>query len=120
MVNSRITTIILGLVSSLVFFSVFFTGNYALLGLLAGFATGFFYILWLFRDAKKTADKELIAALSSYQRSFFFRLGVVTLIVALIGRYQSDWLLPLAIGIAVGITIPLIIAIREQLLKERR
>jgi hypothetical protein len=111
--------IVLCLVSSGVFFGVFLTGNDALLGLLAGFATGLFYILWLFRAARKTAGTELSGALRSYRKNFFFRLGVVTFIVAVIGGFHQDWLFYLVIGIAVGVIIPLIMAIRQQLQKER-
>lgn len=117
--SSRIAILVLSLVSSLVFFSVFFTGNYDLLGILAGFVTGLGYYLWLARDAKKAYDKELAVALKIYYKSFFSRLGMVTLVVAAIGRYMPQWLLYLALGIAGGIIIPLIAAIKEQLRSER-
>lgn len=117
--NSRAVIILLGTLSSALFLGISLTNNYALLGILIGFLTGLFNIQWLFRDANKALDQELYVALKIYNKSLFSRLGMVTLVVATIGRFRPEWLFYLAVGIAVGIIIPLISAIRQQLMRGR-
>lgn len=116
--NSRTVISVTGFFASLIFLAVFFTDNYGLLGILLGFITGLVNIQWLFKDARKAVDDELEAALRRYRRSLFSRLGMVTLVVAVMGKYRPEWLFYLTLGIAAGIIIPLILAIREQFLRE--
>lgn len=117
--NNRTVIIVLGFVSTVIFMGIFFTGNDALIAILLGFCTGLFNIQWLFRDADRALDKELYVALRIYYKSLFSRLGMVTLVVATIGRFRPDWLFYLALGIAGGVIIPLIIAIRQQFMHGR-
>lgn len=113
--NNRTVIILAGYTSAVFFLIIFFTSNYLLLGCIIGFLTGLFNILWLFRDAKRALDKELREALIIYHKSLFSRLGMVTLVVATIGRFRPEWLFYLALGIAAGVIIPMILAIRQQL-----
>lgn len=117
--NSRTVIILAGYTSAAFFIIIFFTNNYCLLGFIIGFLTGLFNIQWLFRDAKRALDKELREALIIYHRSLFSRLGMITLVVATIGRFRPEWLFYLALGIAAGIVVPLILAIRQQLIDGR-
>lgn len=96
-------------------FGIFFTSNYSLLGFLLGFLLGLFNIQWLFRDSKKVVDKKIEAALKRYVLSLFSRLGIVTMLFAVVGRYKPEWLFFLALGLAAGVIIPLILAIRQNL-----
>lgn len=113
--NNRTVIILLGFVSSAVFFGIFFTSNTSLIGILIGFITGLFNIQWLSRDANKAIGEDMSIALRIYNKSLFARLGMVTLVVATIGRFRPEWLFYLALGIAVGIIVPLIIVMRQQL-----
>lgn len=118
MIN-RTIIVVAGFVASVIFLGIFFTGNYSLIGLLIGFGTGLFNIQWLFRDADKAINEELKEALKIYHKSLFSRLGMVTLVVAAIGRFRPDWLIFLVLGIAGGIIIPLLLIIRQKIKRER-
>ncbi len=113
--KNRTVLILLGFFSSAIFLGIYFTKNYSLLGALIGFSAGLFNIQWLFWDANKAIDKDIYSAVRIYRKSLFSRLGMVTLVVATVGRFRSDWLFFLALGIAVGIIIPLILAIKHQI-----
>jgi nicotinamide riboside transporter PnuC len=113
--KNRTALVLMGLVSSIIFFGISFTKNYALLGALIGFGAGLFNIQWLFWDANKALDQDIYAAVRIYRKSLFSRLGMVTLVVATVGRFRPDWLFFLALGIAAGIIIPLILAIKHQI-----
>ncbi|NLI91035.1 MAG: ATP synthase subunit I [Peptococcaceae bacterium] len=117
--NSRSVIILLGSFSAAIFIGISLTNQYTLLGILIGFTAGLVNIQWLFRDAKKALDQELYVALKIYYKSLFSRLGMITLVVATIGRFRPEWLFYLALGIAVGVIIPLILAIRQQLMRGR-
>lgn len=119
MIKSRTVIILSGIVSTATLLGVSFTGSVGLLGIIIGFFTGLVNIQWLFWDAGKAIDKELHVALRIYYRSLFSRLGMVTLVVAAIGRYRNEWLFFLVVGIAVGTIIPLILAIRQELVRGR-
>ena len=117
--SNRSVVVLGGLISSAVFIAIFFTNNYALLAFLIGFITGLINIQWLFREADRAMDEELAAAIKRYKKSLFARLGMVTLVVAIVGKIKIEWLFLLTLGIAVGVIIPLILAIREQLMRGR-
>ncbi|RNC28883.1 MAG: hypothetical protein AWM53_01070 [Candidatus Dichloromethanomonas elyunquensis] len=113
--SNRTVIALLGLFSAVIFVGISITSQYALLGILAGFITGLVNIQWLFQDAQKAVEQELHEALKAYHKSLFSRLGMVTLVVAITGRFRPEWLFSLVLGIAAGVIIPLIIAIRQQL-----
>ena len=117
--SNRLAIILVCLISSGVFLGIFFTSNYNLFGLILGFITGLINIQWLSRDTKKVIDQEKFVALRIYSKSLFSRLGMVTLVVATIGRFRPEWLLFLALGIAGGIIISLILSIRQQIMHGR-
>jgi hypothetical protein len=117
--SSRAVIIFLGFSSAVIFIGIAFTNNYGLLGILAGIIAGLINIQWLFKDARKAIDQDLYMALKIYYKSLFSRLGMITLVVATIGRFKPEWLFYLAVGIAVGVIIPLILAIRQQLMRGR-
>lgn len=119
MIRNRITLILISFVSIIILIGIFFTKDSKYFGILLGFITGLVNIQWLFRDSKKVINQAKSAALRIYFRSLFSRLGMITLIVAAVIRFQSDWLLQLVLGIALGIIIPLIISIRQQYLNGR-
>lgn len=119
MMNSRTVISLLGFASSVIFFGIFFTGNDSLVGILVGFSAGLLNHQWLYRDANKALDKELEVALAIYYKSLFSRLGMITLIVVAIWRFRPEWLFCLAVGIAGGVIIPLVLSIRQQLLRGR-
>lgn len=117
--SNRLAIILVGVTSSGILLGIFFTSNYNLFGLLLGFMTGLINIQWLSRDTKKVIDEEKFVALRIYSKSLFSRLGMVTLVVATVGRFRPDWLLFLALGIAGGIIISLILSIRQQIMHGR-
>ncbi|HHV64462.1 MAG TPA: ATP synthase subunit I [Peptococcaceae bacterium] len=113
--NLKTALMLWGFVSLPIFLGIALTANYVWYGFLIGFSAGLFNILWLFRDASKAIHQDLPMALRIYYKSLFSRLGMITLVVATIGRFQPEWLFSLALGIAGGVIIPLIIAISNQL-----
>lgn len=95
------------------------TGYQNLLGGLIGYWTGFGYTIWVYRDTLISSELDIRSAISRMRRSFFSRLGVVTLIVAAVGRFQRSWLLSLAFGIAVGLIVSFITVAIQRIHGER-
>jgi hypothetical protein len=95
------------------------TGYQQLLGSLIGYWTGFGYTFWVYRETLISSELDIRSAISRMRRSFFSRLGVVTLIVAAVGRFQRSWLLALAFGIAVGLIISFITVAIQRIHGER-
>lgn len=114
--NNRMLVILGGYVTSSIFLITYFTANYSFLGSLLGFLTGLFNFQWLFIDSKKALNKDLTGALKIYYKSLFSRLGMVTLVVATVGRFRPEWLFYLALGIAAGIIMPLMLVIFKNFL----
>lgn len=102
-------------VSSLFFLVIALTGKTFLYGALLGYVLSFVNILWLHRDTLRNVDVETLIAVQRMRRSFFARLGMITLVVVAVERYQSEWLLPLALGIALGLVVFLIASIKDIL-----
>jgi len=117
--NNRTTSLLTTVLTLVIILGIYFTNNVNLLGILAGFLTGVFNVQWLFKDANKAIDQELSTAVKIYYKGLFSRLGMVTLVVVMVWRFQPDWLFYLALGIAGGIIIPLILEIRQQFLHGR-
>jgi len=86
------------------------TKAWVLLGGVLGYGLGFANALWLYRDTVSSMELDMLAALKKMRRSFFARLGSVLLTVALVGRFRSEWLLFLAIGIALGLIMSLVLS----------
>ena len=80
--------ILLWIGTSLILLALAVTGWSSLLGALIGYWVGFIYIGWLYRDTMRSLNLDVIAAVKRMRRSFFARLGMVTLIVAGVARVQ--------------------------------
>ena len=83
-------------------------GNQALFGALIGYWIGVGCSVWVQREAALSIELELKPALRRMRRGFFGRLGVVTTAVVAVARFQREWLLFLALGIAVGVILSII------------
>ncbi len=102
-------------VSSFILMGVAFTGNTIFYGVLLGYILSFVNILWLHRDTLRSVDAEIFVAVQRMRRSLFARLGLVTLVVVALERFQPQWLYPLAIGIALGLVVFLTATIKDIL-----
>jgi membrane protein YqaA with SNARE-associated domain len=101
--------------TSFILLGVAVTGNSNLLGALLGYGLGYLLTLWLHRDTLRSVDDEVVIAVKRMRRSFFARLGTVTLVVAAVGRFQEAWLLPLALGLALGLILSLVSSMKHIL-----
>lgn len=117
MTKSKFVFLLLG--TSGLFLAMGLTHNNSFLGAIVGYWTGFLFTLWLYKNTQSSLKLELSMAIRRMRRSFFARLGFVTLVVAVVGRYQKSWLFSLAIGIALGLVVSFIIGIKEYLQAER-
>jgi len=102
-----------------ILFGVALTGRQALLGGLIGYWVGFGYTLWIYREIQRSTEIDIHLALIRMRRIFMARLGVVTLVVVLVARFRSNWLLSLALGIATGVIISFITVAIHKLHGER-
>lgn len=93
--------------TALWFLVVALTGSWSFLGGLIGYWWGFLNSAWLYRDSARSVDLDLLAALRNMRRSFFARLGMLTLVVIIVSRRQDDWLASLAVGFAAGLLVSL-------------
>lgn len=117
--TNRALLILTAIFALLISFAIIITGNNDLTGIFIGYLTGLSNVLWLARDANKAIDQELLQGLKIYYKGLFSRLGMVTLVVITVWRFHDAWLFYLALGIAGGIFIPLILAIRQQIERGR-
>ena len=85
------------------------SGQQSYLGSLVGYWVGFSYILWIHRETQRSAEVNIDSALRRMRRSLMGRLGMVTLVVVAIARFQASWLFSLAMGIATGMIVSFII-----------
>ncbi|MHB1653173.1 MAG: ATP synthase subunit I [Desulfitobacteriaceae bacterium] len=91
------------------------TGRLDLLGAVLGYWLGFINLAWLHRDTLRSVDLDVRRAIARMRRSFFARLGVVTLFVVAIARWEKSWLLDFVFGIAAGLLISLLLYIRREI-----
>ncbi len=103
-------------ITSLVLLGITITGHRTWFGVLLGYWLGFFNSAWLYRDILISTELDVYSAIRRMRRSFFVRLGILTLVVVGVARFQRVWLPGLAIGIAVGILLSLIFMVRRQIL----
>lgn len=94
------------------------TEYFPLIGLLIGYYTGIINVKWLLRDARKAVDKDQKAALKTYYKSLLFRLVLIIVVFAIVAKFQPQWLYCVAVGMVIGIVIPIAVA-RQQLRKTK-
>ncbi|EGW38910.1 putative membrane protein [Desulfosporosinus sp. OT] len=99
--------------------AVALTGRQAFLGGLIGYWVGFGYTVWIYNETQRSSELDIHSALKRMRRSLVARLGMVTLVVAAVARFQSKWLLSLALGIATGVIISFITVAIHKLHGER-
>jgi len=85
------------------------SGYQSYLGSLVGYWVGFGYIVWIHRETQRSSELEIHSALRRMRRGLLARLGMVTLVVVTVARFQASWLFSLAIGIAAGVILSFII-----------
>ncbi|AHF08275.1 hypothetical protein [Desulfitobacterium metallireducens] len=117
MTKSKLVYLLLG--TSGLFLAMGMTHNEGLLGAIVGYWTSFLYTQWLYKNTQRNVELEISMAIRQMRRSFFARLGFVTLVVAAVGRYQKEWLFSLALGFALGLVVSLIVGIIEYMKAER-
>jgi len=111
MTKNNLILLLVGI--SFILMGVAVTGNSNLLGALLGYVLGFLLTFWLHRDTLRSVDDEVVIAIRRMRRSFFSRLGMITLVVVAVGRFQATWLFPLALGIALGLVVSLLVSIKQ-------
>lgn len=85
------------------------SGQQSYFGSLIGYWVGFGYVIWIQVVSKLSSGLDIHAAIKRMRRSLLERLGVVTLVVAVVARFQPSWLFSLAIGIVAGVILSFII-----------
>ena len=95
------------------------TGHQAFLGGLVGYWVGFGYTVWIYHETKRSSELDIHSALIRMRRSLMARLGMVTLVVVIVARFQSNWLFYLALGIATGVIVSFITVAIHKLHGER-
>lgn len=102
-----------------ILFGLAVTGFQNLLGSLIGYWAGFGYTVWVYHDTQVSSELNIRPAIRRMRRGFFSRLGMVTLVVTAVARFQKSWLLYLAIGIAVGLIVSFITVAIQRINGER-
>ena len=95
------------------------TGQQSFLGSLLGYWVGFSYTLWFHYETLRSSELDIRSALSRMRRNLLARLGMVTLVVVAVARFQASWLFGLAIGIVTGVIISFIIVAINKINGER-
>ncbi|MHB8073558.1 hypothetical protein E4K67_19515 [Desulfosporosinus fructosivorans] len=112
MIKSSIVVLLSG--TSCILLGIAISGQQSYLGSLVGYWVGFGYIIWIHRETHRSSELEIRSALNRMRRGLLGRLGMVTLVVVAVARFQASWLFSLAIGIAAGVIISFIfVAINE-------
>ncbi|HEY8911244.1 MAG TPA: hypothetical protein VIM51_13345 [Desulfosporosinus sp.] len=95
------------------------TGRQTLLGSLVGYWVGFVYTEWIRRETQRSSELDVNSALKRMRRNLVSRLGMVTLVVVAVARFQVGWLLSLALGIAIGVIVSFITVAIHKINGER-
>lgn len=95
------------------------TGQQVFLGSLLGYWVGFGYTLWFYREVLLSTELDIQSAIKRMRRNLLSRLGMVTLIIVAVARFQSSWLFSLALGIVTGVIISFIIVAIQKNYGER-
>jgi len=107
MIKSSIIAFWIG--TACILLGIAITGQQSYLGSLAGYWVGFGYTIWIYRESHRSSELEIRSALKRMRRGLVARLGMVTLVVVAIARFQASWLFSLAMGIATGMIVSFII-----------
>ena len=116
---NKSTFIALSSGTACIFLLIALTGYQAFLGSLIGYWVGFGYTVWIYRETQRSSELDIHTALVRVRRGLMARLGMVTLVVAIVARFQSTWLLSLALGIATGVIVSFITVAIHKLHGER-
>jgi membrane protein YqaA with SNARE-associated domain len=95
------------------------TGQQSYLGSLVGYWVGFGYTEWIRIETLRSSELDVRSALNRMRRGLLARLGIVTLVVVTVARFQASWLFSLAIGIATGVILSFIIVAINKINGER-
>lgn len=95
------------------------SGQQSYLGSLVGYWVGFGYTIWIHRETHRSSELELRSALKRMRRGLWARLGMITLVIAAVARFQASWLFSLALGIVTGVVISFIIVAISKIHGER-
>lgn len=107
MKRSSFVVLMLGTAGILIF-GAGLMGNQDFYGVLIGYWMGFGYTVWIHWESVRSSELETKLALRRMRRGFLGRLGMVTLVVVAVARFQADWLFHLALGIAIGVILSII------------
>ncbi|HZK54608.1 MAG TPA: hypothetical protein VFC84_10490 [Desulfosporosinus sp.] len=117
MIKSSIIALWIG--TACILLGIAVSGEQSYLGTLVGYWVGFGYIIWVYRETQRSSELEIVSALQRMRRSLMARLGMVTLVVVAVARFQASWLFSLAIGIATGVVLSFIIMAMNNVNGER-
>jgi|GEM_PF-592190 len=117
MIRSSFIALLSG--TACILLGVAFTGRQVYLGYLLGYWVGFGYTLWFHREALHSSELDIQSAIKRMRRNLMARLGMVTLIITLVARFQKSWLFSLALGIVTGVIISFIIVAIQKNYGER-
>jgi len=95
------------------------TGHQVLFGSLVGYWVGFIYTEWIRRETLRSSELDVNSALKRMRRNLVSRLGMVTLVVVVVARFRTSWLLSLAVGIAIGVIVSFITVAIHRINEER-
>ena len=95
------------------------SGQQSYLGSLVGYWVGFGYTIWIHRETHRSSELEIRSALKRMRRGLWARLGMITLVIAAVARFQASWLFSLALGIVTGVVISFIIVAISKIHGER-
>lgn len=95
------------------------SGQQTYLGSLLGYWVGFSYMIWIYRETERSSELDIRLAISRMRRGLMARLGMVTLVVVAVARFQPSWLFSLAMGIATGVIVSFITVAIHKINEER-
>lgn len=99
--------------TALILLVIAVTGWQSIMGSLVGYWVGFAYTLWFHYETQRSSELDIHTALKRMRLNMMSRLGMVTMVVVAVARFQGNWLFSLAIGIVTGVIISfIIVAIR--------
>lgn len=100
-----------------ILFAIAVTGSQIFIGSLIGYWVGFVYTLWFHRETLRISELDIRTAHRRMFKNLMERLGMITLVVVAVARFQESWLFSLALGIVAGVFISFTVAILKK--KER-
>lgn len=107
--KNNLNTTVFSVITLVLLAVTFISARWEFIGALIGYGMGYFNAEYLTRSILSGVDQDIKRAVRKAQFSFIYRWGFITLVIVAVGKSHKTWLPDLAVGLAVGLFLSLIL-----------